>query len=153
MAANSIVNVYGTIPFQGLTNSSKSKVNEVYGLSFPLGLRSNNYFSKSSNIEKIKHAIKQLLLTNKGERLMLPNFGCNLKKYLFQPLDETTFEEIKKEIVTSFYNYIVGATIKKIRVVPTDDISVAGGNSLNITLVVSLNTDQSKMFDVGVVIS
>jgi len=153
MAANTTVNIYGTEPYKGLTNSSKSPTPEVFGLSFPLGLKNGNYFSKSSNIEKIKHAIRQLLLTEKGERLMLPNFGCNLKKYLFQPLDETTFDDIKQEIVTSFSNYIFGATLRRVSVVPYGDAGPMGGNSLSVTLIVSLNTDLSNMFDVGVVIS
>ena len=153
MAANTTVNIYGTIPYKGLSNSSKSPTPEVYGLSFPLGSKNGNYFAKSSNVEKIKHSIKQLLLTDKGERLMLPNFGCNLKKYLFQPLDEDTFSNIKQDIVTSFSNYISGATLRKISVVPYSDIGPMGGNSLSVTLVVSLNTDLSTMFDVWVVIS
>lgn len=153
MVATPTVNIYGNIPYQGLTNPSKSKVNQSYGLNFPLGSQSNNYFAKSSNVEFVKNQVKQVLLTTKGERLMLPNFGCNLKKYLFQPLDEKTFEEIKEEVTSSFYNYVVGASIKKIKVFVTDDINIAGGNALKVILVLTLNNDQSKMFDVGVVIS
>lgn len=153
MAANTTTTVYGTTPYKGLTNSSKSPIPEIFGLAFPLGSKSGNYFSKSSNIEKIRQAIKQLLQTDKGERLMLPNFGCNLKKYLFQPLDESTFEDIKKDIVTSFNNYISGATLVKVSVVPYGDAGPMGGNSLFVKLVVTLNVDQSAMFDVGVVIS
>lgn len=84
---------------------------------------------------------------------MLPNYGCNLRKYLFQPLDETTFKNIRTEIQTSFYNYIVGAEIAKLTVLPTGVLGPAGGNSLQVILTLRLNTADLEVFDVGVTIS
>ena len=88
MAANQTVNVYGKIPPRYIKQSPTSKRQEVYGLAFPLGSAPNGGFlSKKSGVDLIKGAVKQLLLTERGERIMLPNFGCNLRKFLFQPLD------------------------------------------------------------------
>ena len=35
----------------------------------------------------IKQAIVNLLLTNKGERLMNPRYGSDIRSFLFEPLD------------------------------------------------------------------
>jgi hypothetical protein len=154
MAANQTVSVYGKIPPRYMLQAPKSQRQEVYGLGFPLGLISGEgYFTKRSGIKMITDSVKQLLLTEKGERIMLPNFGCTLRPYLFQPLDESTFESIKREIEYSFNNYIVGAHIAKLAVFPTGDFGPAGGNSLKVILSLKLDTADLEIFDVEVDIS
>jgi len=123
-------------------------------LNYPLGsTQYGGIFSKSSGINMIKNSVEQLLLTERGERIMLPNYGCNLRRYLFQPLDETTFQGIRNEIETSFRNYIVGAKIQKLAVFPTGDAGPAGGNSLQVILTLKLDKSDLEVFDVGVTIS
>ena len=154
MAANQTVSVYGTIPPRYMKQPLVGQRQEVYGLDFPLGSASGGgYFAKRSGVEMIKDAVKQLLLTERGERVMLPNLGCNLRRYLFQPLDENTFESIKREIQYSFYNYIVGAKIAKLAVFPLGDAGPAGGNSLKVILSLKLDTADLEIFDVEVDIS
>lgn len=154
MAANQETNIYGTIQGRYNLQPVTSKRDHVTGLRFPLGSAADGgFFSKSSGIPMIKEAVTQLLLTERGERVMLPNFGCNLRKYLFQPLDEATFTNIRNEVETSFRNYIVGAKIQKIGVFPTGDAGPAGGNSLQVILTLKLDTADLEVFDVGVTIS
>ena len=52
----------------------------------------------SKDASAIKQAIVNLLLTNKGERLMNPNYGSDIRKYLFEPLDYGTSYLIKGNI-------------------------------------------------------
>ena len=154
MAANQTVSVFGSIPPRYMKQGPVSHRQEVYGLSFPLGSSpGGGFFSKRSGIVMIKEAVKQLLLTERGERVMLPNFGCNLRKYLFQPLEEATFESIKREIQYSFKNYIVGAKIAKLAVFPLGEAGPAGGNSLKVILSLKLDTADLETFDVEVNIS
>lgn len=154
MAANTTTTVYGSRVSGYLVDSPKSQKKQIYGFNYPIGsISGGGYFSKKSGVELVKNAVRQLLLTEKGERLMLPNFGCSLKQYLFQPLDEITFEGIKKEIQTSFSSYIVGAKLVKLAVFPTGDFGPAGGNSLQVVLTLVLNSDQFNIFDVEVNIS
>jgi len=154
MAANTTTNTYGYIQGRYNIQPVKSQKKEIYGLNYPLGsTQYGGIFSKSSGINMIKNSVEQLLLTERGERVMLPNYGCNLKKYLFQPLDETTFQGIRNEIETSFRNYIVGAKIHKLAVFPTGDTGPAGGNSLQVILTLKLDKSDLEVFDVGVTIS
>lgn len=150
MALNQKVNVYGTTAPNYFEESPRSKKREVYGLGFPLGkdVDKGGYFNKVSGIKMIRNSVRQLLMTERGERLMLPDYGCSLRKFLFAPLDETTFSSIKEEIRVSFSNYIVGANIIKLSVFPTGDTGPAGGNSLQIILTLKLDSDEAKVFDV-----
>jgi phage baseplate assembly protein W len=53
-----------------------------------------------SDEEDIKSSLEILLSTAIGERVMLPEYGCSLKQFLFEPLD-TSLQSYIKEIVRS----------------------------------------------------
>jgi phage baseplate assembly protein W len=57
------------------------------------------------NEDSVKQAIVNLILTNKYERPFNPNFGCNLRKYLFEPMSSFTASSIENEIKMSIENY------------------------------------------------
>ena len=48
----------------------------------------------SRDASAIKQAIVNLLLTNKGEKLFNPQYGSNIRSYLFEPLDYGTAQQI-----------------------------------------------------------
>ena len=155
MAANQTVNIYGQIAPRYLEQIPTGHRRPTLGLNFPLGenKKRGGFFSKVSGVRMVKDAVKQLLLTDRGERVMLPKYGCNLKKYLFQPLNESTFEAIKREILYSFHNYIVGAKVNKLAVFPMGEAGPAGGNSLKVILSLELTLGDLDVFDVEVNIS
>ena len=41
-----------------------------------------------SDEEDIRQSLEILLTTSIGERFLRPNYGCDLRRYLFEPLDE-----------------------------------------------------------------
>ena len=150
MAANTTVFRFGRRPTKYEDQAPRAKRREIYGLTFPLGKNkeSGGFFKKNSGREMIRQAVVQLLRTEKGERLMLPNFGCNLRKYLFQPITEELFNNIKETKAVSFQNYIVGARLLKVGVFETGEYSSAGGNQIKVVLSVQLSTDDLQVFDV-----
>ena len=153
MAANSTSTLYGTSIPRYNSQLPEAKRQEVYGLQYPLGIGGKEkLFSKISGIEMIRASVKQLLSTERGERVMLPNYGCNLRRFLFQPLDEQTFNEIRSEILFSFNNYIVGANVVRLGVFPTGESGPLGGNSLRVILTLSLDTNDLQIFEVEVIL-
>lgn len=155
MAISTGVNKFGVSPPSFLKKGPTSSKKEVYGLEYPLGKSTytGGFFKKKSGVELIKGAVTQLLLTERGERVMLPDYGCNLRRFLFQPLDEVLFENIKQEVLRSFNNYIVGATVLRISVVPLNVAGPSGGNSLKVTLTIKLVEEDLVVFEVPVVIA
>lgn len=55
----------------------------------------NGVFNVSyTNVDQVLSNLKNLLLTQKGERIMQPDFGTDLQYYLFEQItDELTFKE------------------------------------------------------------
>lgn len=64
----------------------------------------------------IKADLMHLILTRKGQRLYLPDFGTDLLKFIFEPEDGMTLGNIKEEITTVVKKYLPKLQIKKISV-------------------------------------
>ncbi len=69
------------------------------GISFPL---TSDYKGSveytPSIVRSIEDSLKQILLTNRGERPMNPSFGCDLRKIVFE--DDLTFiSELAKQYI------------------------------------------------------
>jgi len=64
--------------------------------------------------DAIRADLLHLLLTNKGERLYLPDFGSDLKKYIFEPNDSITHEEIRDNLNDTIKKYIPNLIINSI---------------------------------------
>ena len=53
--------------------------------------------STKTTFDSVRNNIKSLLLTNRGERIMQPSLGLNLRKYIFEPLTGDTILTIETE--------------------------------------------------------
>lgn len=53
----------------------------------------------------IRKSLEILLSTNVGERLMQPNYGCNMDKLLFEPMDASLKTYIKDIVETAILYY------------------------------------------------
>ncbi len=52
-----------------------------------------------SEEEDIAEAVRIILFTRKGERVMRPDFGCGIQKFVFAEMDYGTVREMEREIV------------------------------------------------------
>ena len=72
----------------------------------------------SKDASAIKQAIVSLLLTNKGERLMNPKYGSDIRSYLFEPLDYGTAAQIKANIRSTIDRFEPRISISDIKCIP-----------------------------------
>lgn len=54
--------------------------------------------TRKTNVDSVKMSLRNLLFTNKYERRKNPEFGTNLRRFLFEPFGINTEREIKTEI-------------------------------------------------------
>ena len=57
-----------------------------------------------SDVDDIQSSLEILLTTRPGERVMRPDYGCNLDELLFEPLT-TTFKTYIKDLVSTAILY------------------------------------------------
>lgn len=71
------------------------------GTPYPIVQDPGGYLHTEYGVRKIKADMLSLLLTNPGERVMLPSYGTPLKKLFFEPNDPIVQAQAKKMIEAS----------------------------------------------------
>ena len=105
--------------------------NIAIGISLPFGRSgTNQLFNKTySTKDQIKSNLINLLLTNRGERILNYEFGCDLRPLLFESMTPSTEENIRNTITTSANIYIPEIQIVNILIDNEYD-----NNTINITI-------------------
>jgi hypothetical protein len=75
------------------------------GMGFPPRVGPDGRVAMSSGTENIRDAIRLVLLTTPGERVMLPGFGAGLNTFLFEPNTPATRRLIEDRIVTALQRW------------------------------------------------
>ncbi len=63
----------------------------------------------------IKKNLKMLILTNPGERVMIPDFGVGIRSYLFENFSDTIFVDISDAIKKQVAKYLPVIVISDIK--------------------------------------
>lgn len=77
---------------------------------------------KKKDENAIAQSIKTLLLTAHYERPFNPDLGSNLKRFLFEPIDDVTTTLIRDSIFESLRNYEPRITIEQVIAAPNYDL-------------------------------
>ena len=95
----------------------------TYGIDFPFRDSLEGKFLKMTGTpeREIRADLIHLLLTNKGSRYFLPDFGTRLYQYIFDQNDAVTFGLIESEIRDSVKKYIPNLDLTSIVVVSAED--------------------------------
>lgn len=78
-------------------------------------------FKRIADLNVILNSWNNILLTPRGTYLHDPEFGSDLYKYVFEPADDTTVDNVKREIVERITVYDDRAVIEDIRVTIQND--------------------------------
>lgn len=150
MAQPTTTTVYGKVISKPSQSIVKSKVDKLTGFKYPIESEPlRGYFSKEAGRSLVENMLQTLLRTYKGERFYLPNYGCNLKNYLMEPLDQTTFEAIKRDIVESVQRYLKLVTINKIQVYESQP-NFGITTDLNVRLFCTIRDEANNNLDIQI---
>lgn len=76
--------------------------------------KANNDVFKKSDAAAVKQAVKNLLLTNYGEKPFQPLFGGDLNRFLFELSDEFDEFEIQDRVASAISNYEPRAAVRSV---------------------------------------
>tara|TARA_Y100001963_G_C6535916_1_gene333280 strand:+ start:39 stop:482 length:444 start_codon:yes stop_codon:yes gene_type:complete len=107
--------------------------------------------STDTTIKAVKNNVKMLLMTNKGERLMQPTLGLNLRRFLFEQFTDETRISIENEIVDSFRTFLPFVEIKDL-IIGMEETDAIGRNKLNISILFNIRKDPNTLESVNVTI-
>lgn len=86
------------------------------GIPYPISKHPRGYFRSSYGVQQIKSDLLQLLLTNPGERVMLPDYGTPLKKLMFEQNDASLESTAREMIINSIRMWEPRITVQQIEV-------------------------------------
>jgi phage baseplate assembly protein W len=104
-----------------IINEPSSSVNyytNPIGVTIPFNNPNGIFFQSYTNRVQVFSNVKNLLLTAKGERYELPDFGTELRFILFENITEENdfVERIRGEIISAITTWIPYVTITKLDV-------------------------------------
>jgi phage baseplate assembly protein W len=88
----------------------------TYGVNFPfLDSRYGVYLDMTTKPEtEVRANLLHLILTRKGSRYFLPDFGTRIYDFVFEQNDTITFQQIEEDIRMAVSNYIPNLDIQSI---------------------------------------
>lgn len=86
------------------------------GVGFPLRLTSEQKLESAIYEDDIRQAIRIILGTNPGERLMRPDFGAGLNQFVFEPVNTTTMAQVKTRVEEALIDWEPRIDIDEVKV-------------------------------------
>jgi len=116
-------------------------VDTFIGLQLPIILDNGQEASTKTTLEAVKQNLLNLLNTEMGERVMQPNLGVRLKRFLFEPFSQEIVEEIQQVIMDSINYWLPFLLINNIEVKMSENEQGDFRSRLNILVDFSLQKD------------
>jgi phage baseplate assembly protein W len=109
---------------------------DLYGRSvgFPPRVGPNGQLLWSEGELNVRESICIILRTRPGERLMRPDFGCDLDRFLFEPNSVGTLRLIQEEVKGALTRWEPRITLDDIRV----ETNATDGRAVDITIYYTL---------------
>ena len=82
----------------------------------PLNIDEINGYALNQNFKEVaRQNLKMVILTSPGERIMIPEFGVGIRNYLFENVNNSTFNTIRQRIDNQVASYLPYITIRNIQ--------------------------------------
>jgi hypothetical protein len=94
------------------------------GWSFPVRPGPSGALDLAAGADKVREAIRIILDTEPGERIMRPTFGCGLRRYLMQPNTVATRALIQRDVERALTAWEPRIRLEAVTVTPGDDLAL-----------------------------
>jgi phage baseplate assembly protein W len=84
--------------------------------------------------EVIKQNFRMLVLTNPGERMMIPDFGVGLYRFFFEPLSAVLFDKVRTRITSQVSKYMPFLNVRNIDFITSEQDDSLNPNTLYVKI-------------------
>lgn len=85
----------------------------------PIFSTGNSVFNSTyTTVDQIKSNIINYVLTNKGERVLNPNFGSNLRKFIFENITESNLRALEIKLTNDIRDNFPSVNVSSITLTP-----------------------------------
>lgn len=107
------------------------------GVAYPFQAGNFSIPSPVTDAELVKQSLQQILTTTRGERVMRPNFGCNLQRYVFENNNELLAQLFRSEISAAISTWEPRAALDSVSFERSDSM-------LTVTVLYTVVTTQTQ---------
>lgn len=125
------------------SSSNTEKAFLGIGLNFPLKLSPQKVLDYAEYEEDIVQSIKIILGTNRGERVMRPEFGAGLNDFVFEPVSTATMSLIKVRVEEALIDWEPRIDVEEVRV--TTDFALANRLDVHIQYRVRVTNSRANL--------
>lgn len=120
---------------------------DLYGrsIAFPPRIGPNGQLHWSAGEQNVRESICIILRTRPGERLLQPDFGCGLDRYLFEPNSTSTLRLIQEEVKRAIVRWEPRVILDDVRVATSPIEPRAVDITIVYTLVATQRRDQLSL--------
>jgi phage baseplate assembly protein W len=86
------------------------------GFAYPARLDAANHLARAAYEEDVRQAVRIILGTNPGERVMRPDFGAGLNDFLFEPISTTTLALVRTRVFNALTDWEPRIDVERVRV-------------------------------------
>ncbi len=113
------------------------------GWTFPPSVDARGRIALAGGIEEIEGAMRMVLLTAPGERVMRPEFGCRAWDYVFQPMNPNTLGMIETAVEEALRRWEPRVTVEAVDA--SEDRSQPGSVSVAVEYSVRETNDRRNL--------
>ena len=100
----------------------------------------NEVFNSTyTTVEQIKSNIINYVLTNKGERVLNPNFGSNLRKFIFENITESNLRALEIKLTNDIRDNFPSVNVISITLTPAYE-----DNAIQLDIVYSIYSSEAQ---------
>jgi phage baseplate assembly protein W len=112
---------------------------KILGITLPVQRGSNGYFQVTKDIlTQIRSNLKNLLLTRKGERVMQPEYGCDIHLVIFENATDDGLSDIRASIQNAVSTWMPFVEVTDVKVTRDED-----RNTIYVGITFTLLTNQN----------
>ena len=107
-----------------------------YSVALPLTYDKEDgpYRLNKSLRDVVRQNLKNVILTNPGERIMLPRFGAGIRRLLFEPMTPQTFGELRSRITSAVGQYLSFVNLEELSVTTSKEDDSLGPNAVRLVV-------------------
>lgn len=110
------------------------------GIAFPFQKGPTAFPEKAEDSDLIRQSIIQIVMTQRGERVMRPDFGSGVMRYVFENNDELLEQQIRTEVFASVARHEPRAIIQAVSVDQEDNEVI-----ISISFVIRATRQQDRL--------
>jgi phage baseplate assembly protein W len=103
-----------------IANKNPLEVNGKTAIGVAIPFNVDDVFrSTYTTVDQVKSNVINYLLTNTNERVLNPNFGSNLRAYLFEGITEANLRALEIKLTNDIQNYFPNVTVDQLTFTPS----------------------------------